>query len=109
MKHSKALEDIAYNTPNRNRVVGSKGHNDTVTYLYNQLTALGGYYNVSLQPWTARIWRNGSAVLIVNGKNISAVVAQYSPSGGLRTGLVLVNNSGCNSVSQCDTSFTRQC
>ena len=43
---SKTLEGFAYATPERNRVFGGPGHNATVNYLYDQIAALGNYYDV---------------------------------------------------------------
>ncbi|KAF2396070.1 putative aminopeptidase Y [Trichodelitschia bisporula] len=94
---AKTLETIAYSTPARNRLMGTKGHNDTVTYLYNQLTALN-YYNVTLQPWQGLIQLSGTAALFVNTWNISTIVAQFSPSGNISAPLTAVANLGCNAT-----------
>lgn len=80
--------------------MGTQGHNDTVTYLYNQLTspALGGYYNVTLQPWKGVIQLSGTGSLFANGANKSVTVAQFSPSANVTASIAVVNNLGCNVV-----------
>jgi carboxypeptidase Q len=100
MNHAKALEAIAYNTTGRNRLMGSPGHERTVDYLYKQLThpSLGGYYNVTLQPWSGIVQKSGTGSLFVNGKNTSITIGGYSPSGTSRAPLSLAGNLGCNEV-----------
>jgi carboxypeptidase Q len=112
LSHAKALQAIAYNTTGRNRLMGSPGHEGTVDYLYKQLThpSLGGYYNVTLQPWSGVVQKSGTGSLFVNGKNTSITIGTYSPSGTFRAPLSLANNLGCNEVSdknrQLDCSLT---
>jgi hypothetical protein len=98
---AKTLERFAYATPGRNRLMGTKGHNDTVNWLYNELTALGDYYNVTLQPWEGRVQINGSASFVANGVNQPALVGGYSPSttGTITAPVINVANLGCNPVS----------
>lgn len=102
MNHAKALEAIAYNTTGRNRVMGSSGHDRTVKYIYDQLThpSLGGYYNVTLQPFSSRVQTSAAGSLIVDGKNTSFSIGNYSPSGTFSAPLALVGNLGCNEVSE---------
>jgi len=101
LKHAQALEDIAYATPRRNRLMGTKGHNDTVTYLYQQLTApeLRGYYNVTLQPWQGVVQLSAEGSLFLDKTNTSIVVAEFSPSGKFSAPLAVAGNLGCNAVS----------
>lgn len=105
MNHAKALEAIAYNTTGRNRVIGSPGHEATVKYIYDQLTqpSLEGYYNVTLQEFSARIVKSATGSLIVNGKNLSINIGGYSPSGTLNASLALAGNLGCTEVSDSNT------
>lgn len=107
MSHTKALQAIAFNTKARNRFTGTLGHNRTVDYLYKQLTdpSLGGYYNVTLQPFIARIMKSASGSLFEAGKNISINVADFSPSGTFQTSLALIPNRGCNQVRERRTRF----
>lgn len=101
MNHAKALEAIAYNTTGRNRLMGSPGHEQTVDYLYKQLThpSLGGYYNVTLQPWNGIVQKSANGSLFINEKNTSFTIGTYSPSGTFRAPLALAGNLGCDLVS----------
>src|SRR5690349_7438801 len=56
-KHLKALQQIA-DKPGANgtRATGTQGHEDSVTYVKQQLEATG-YFNVSTQPFTATVFR----------------------------------------------------
>ena len=89
--------------------MGTKGHNDTVTYIYKQLTspALRGYYNVSLQEWEGVIQVNGTGTLFIDGVNTTVTIAQFSPSGNASLPLAVVNNLGCNAV-RISPSFSLQ-
>lgn len=101
LEHAKALESFAYKSPLRNRLLGTQGHNDTVTYLYNQLTApaLEGYYNVTLQPWLGTVQVSGTGSLTVNGGFRNVSVADFSPSGNASAPIAVVRNLGCSAVS----------
>ncbi|KAK3075991.1 hypothetical protein LTR53_000168 [Teratosphaeriaceae sp. CCFEE 6253] len=89
------LEDIAYATPGRNRVMGSAGHNGTVAYLVESLSALGDYYNVTVQPFIA-LYAEGEGTLAVDGVDQGAIYFEYSPGGNVTAPLVAVSNLGCN-------------
>jgi carboxypeptidase Q len=92
------LEDFAYATPGRNRVFGSPGHNATVNWLFDELSALNDYYTVTLQPFEA-LFSDGNASLIVNGVDQGANILTYTPSGTLvNTPVIAVSNFGCNST-----------
>ncbi|KAL8913926.1 MAG: hypothetical protein Q9171_001311 [Xanthocarpia ochracea] len=94
---SKTLEGFAYATPERNRVFGSPGHNATVNYLYDQIVALGDYYDVELQPFV-ELYTDGTATLKVNGVDQEAGLFTYSPSGKFTQPLVSVSNFGCGAA-----------
>lgn len=96
MAGAKKLEDIAYATPERNRVFGTKGHNDTVDYLVRELEKTG-YYDVSKQK-QVHLWSKSTATLKVNGEDKEVSPMTYSPSGEAKTEIVLVNNLGCVAV-----------
>ncbi|KKZ61809.1 aminopeptidase [[Emmonsia] crescens] len=93
MAGAKKLEDIAYATPERNRVFGTKGHNDTVDYLVRELEKTG-YYDVSKQK-QVHLWSKSTATMKVNGEDKEVSPMTYSPSGEAKTEIVLVNNLGC--------------
>lgn len=88
------LEDIAYATPGRNRVMGSEGHNNTVAYLVESLEALGDYYTVTTQPFMA-LYAEGDATLFVDGMDQGGVYFEYSPGGNVTAPFVAVANLGC--------------
>ncbi|KAI4176358.1 MAG: hypothetical protein LQ343_001097 [Gyalolechia ehrenbergii] len=94
---SQTLEGFAYATPERNRVFGGPGHNATVNYLYDQVAALGGYYNVELQPFV-ELYTSGSASVKVAGADQGASLFTYSPSGNFSEPLVAVANFGCEAA-----------
>lgn len=94
--HAQDLEDIAYATEGRNRVVGSEGHNNTVKYLVEQLEALGGYYNVELDPFQYTL-QQGVSNFSVNSVTYNSTVLEFSPEISIEgVPLVPVANLGCS-------------
>ncbi|KAI4185000.1 MAG: hypothetical protein LQ346_006005 [Caloplaca aetnensis] len=89
---SKVLEGFAYATPERNRVFGGTGHNATVNYLYDQVAALGGYYDVKFQPFV-ETYSAGNATVKVAGADQDAKLFTYSPSGKFTEPLVATDYS----------------
>ena len=99
MSHAQALEDIAYSTPERNRVMGSPGHRGTLDYVLGKLSDLGDYFNVEVQEFPVVYW-TGSGKLNVEDSTLEEVNAfRYSPAGSVTGELVHVLNNGCNVVS----------
>jgi hypothetical protein len=98
------LEDFAYASKERNRFIGTPGHNDTVYWLKATLESLDGYYNVSLQNFNAYVQLNGTInSFLVNGTAppaSSISLLEYSPTAKVTAPLVLVSNVGCNAVSR---------
>lgn len=89
---SQKLMDFA--TANEgNRAFGSKGHQATVDFLYDSLTALD-YYDVYKQEFIAP-FSAGSVALELGGVTVDAKVMTYSPSGSGDAGVVAVNSLGC--------------
>ncbi|EER44614.1 aminopeptidase [Histoplasma capsulatum H143] len=93
MAGAKKLEGIAYATPERNRVFGTKAHNDTVDYLVRELQRTH-YYDVVKQQ-QIHLWSMSNATFKVNGKDTEVTPMTYSPSGQSKADIVLVNNLGC--------------
>ncbi|KAK8205723.1 hypothetical protein IWZ01DRAFT_52635 [Phyllosticta capitalensis] len=91
------LQEIAYATPDRNRVFGSKGYNGTVDWLVSLLSAppYSDYYDVSTQPFQAE-YSAGNATLFVENEDQGASLMTYSPSGSVSAPLVQVSNLGCS-------------
>lgn len=94
---ARTLEGFAYATPERNRVFGSPGHNATVNYLYDQVTALGDYYTTEIQPFV-ELYSAGSVSLSVSGDALDAGIFTYSPAGKFTEPLAAVANFGCDAV-----------
>ena len=97
-EHESQLQSFAYAYPERNRIMGGQAHNDTVTYIYNTLSALD-YYDVTLQPWASVVQTFGEASLAIDGEAIDeATLMDYSASGNVTAPLVPVANLGCEQV-----------
>lgn len=75
------------------RVFGGAGHNATVDWLYEELSALG-YYDVTKQEFV-ELFSGGSGSLSVNGEEYEADLLTYTPSGTAEGSLVAVSNLGC--------------
>lgn len=88
------LQDFAYAYPERNRVFGGQGHNDTVNFLAQVLEETG-YYDVEIQPFV-ELFSGGNSSLSVNGKPYNQTLFTYTPSGRLNASIVAVNNFGCD-------------
>jgi aminopeptidase Y len=97
------LEDFAYASEERNRLIGSPGHNDTIYWIKDTLESLDGYYNVSLQEFFTVAQLNGTInSFLVDGAvppEGSFLLFDYSATGNVTAPLVVVNNLGCNAVS----------
>lgn len=104
LEGAQQLEDFAYASEERNRFIGSPGHNDTVYWLKDTLESLDGYYNVSLQNFYTVAQINGTInSFLVNGAAVlesDYLLFDYSASGNVTAPLVTVSNVGCNAVSQ---------
>jgi len=85
------LQEIAYSTPGKNRVIGSLGHEKTVAYIKSQLDT--NYYDVSLQGVELSVGIN--ATLTANNKTIEAYASTLAPAGNATGPLVAIPNLGC--------------
>ncbi len=92
---SQKLQDIA-NANGGIRAFGGAGHNATVDYLYETLTALKDY-DVVKQPFKA-IYAEGHASLTVDSVAIAAEVMTYTPGGEATKPLAAVANQGCDAA-----------
>ena len=90
------LQEIAYSTPGKNRVIGSQGHEDTVEYIKGQLEAFPDYYDVYTQDVPLSIGYN--ATLTANNKTIEAFAVTLAPGGNVTGPLVAIPSLGCNEV-----------
>jgi Zn-dependent M28 family amino/carboxypeptidase len=92
---SQKLQDFA-DAHGGNRAFGGGGHNATVDYLYETLTALN-YYDVVKQPFT-EIYSEGKGTLSVGDQAIEADILTYTPGGEATKPLVAVANLGCDAA-----------
>lgn len=90
------LQKIAYSTPGKNRVIGSKGHEDTVAYIKSQIEKYPDYYTIELQGVPLSLGQN--ATLTANGEAIEAYAVDLAPAGHVSGTLVNVPNLGCEEV-----------
>ncbi|KAH4041341.1 peptide hydrolase [Parastagonospora nodorum] len=101
------VQDIAYATKDRNRFIGTAGHNATVEWLKQELEALDGYYNVTLQTYFEVVQLNGTInAFSINGTAApagSSSLFEHSPTGAVSGKLVLVSNAACNFTDYPDT------
>ena len=77
------------------RRAATSGHNKTVDWIVDTLSAYPDYYDVEIQPFNMP---GGKAVFSVNGQSLLADYMIYSPEGSVTAPLVLVNNIGCEAV-----------
>lgn len=100
-KKAHELEDIAYSTPDRNRVMGSEGHQKTVDWITAYLDEMSGYYSYEVQPFEA-LYSNAQGTLTVEGEDVEAEAFEYSPSDSVEAEFVAVDNLGCNASDYSD-------
>jgi hypothetical protein len=91
------LQEIAYATERKNRVIGSKGHEDTVAWIKATLNQFPDYYDITLQGVDLSIGVN--ATLTANNKSIEAFATTLAPAGNATGALVAIPNLGCEEVS----------
>ncbi|KAK4551376.1 hypothetical protein LTR86_011205 [Recurvomyces mirabilis] len=89
------LEDAAYSTPDRNRVMSSLGHNDTIDLITSYLDKHADYFTYEVQPLIA-LYSQSSGNLTVDGEEQGAEPFSYTPSGDVSAPFVAVANLGCN-------------
>jgi hypothetical protein len=73
-----------------------------VEWLKQELEALDGYYNVTLQTYFEVVQLNGTInAFSINGTAVpagSSSLFEHSPTGAVSGNLVLVSNAACNFV-----------
>ncbi|KAL2070124.1 hypothetical protein VTL71DRAFT_14804 [Oculimacula yallundae] len=90
---AKKLEGFAYATTERNRLIGTPGHNATITWIHDTIAAFPDYYTVSLQPFDLAL--GISANLTVNAAPLEVFAVGLSPGGSVGGSLVHIPNLGC--------------
>ena len=94
---AKKLERFAYDSPAKNRVIGSEGHEATVNYIVDTLKQYPDYYNVTLQDVPLNV--GVSANVTILGEETDAYAVGFAPSGSATGNLVVIPNLGCEEVS----------
>ncbi|KAF2679723.1 Zn-dependent exopeptidase [Lentithecium fluviatile CBS 122367] len=94
-KKAQLFERFAYDSPDKNRVIGSEGHQATIDYITNQIKQFPDYYTVTQQPMPLSV--GVSANLTVNGAETEAYAVGLAPGGTATGKLVAIPNLGCNS------------
>ncbi|KAH6665511.1 putative leucine aminopeptidase 2 [Halenospora varia] len=93
LKKAKILEGFAYSTPQRNRLIGTPGHNSTINWIKGIIESFPDYYTVSLQPFDLAL--GVSANLTNNGVAMEAFAVGLAPGGHVTGPLTYVPNLGC--------------
>ena len=93
---AKTLEGFAYATQERNRVIGSPGHNATINWIKSTIEKYPEYYTVSLQPFDLSL--GVSANLTVNNKALEVYAVGLSPQGTVSGEIVVIPNLACDAV-----------
>ncbi|TVY21126.1 Leucine aminopeptidase 2 [Lachnellula arida] len=93
LKKAKILEDFAYSTPQRNRLIGTPGHNATVNWITDTIAQFPNYYTYYLEPFDLSL--GVSANLTNNGSSMEVFAVGLSPAGHVSGPLVYVPNLGC--------------
>ena len=88
------LQEAAYSTPQRNRVFGSPGSDNTIELITGYLDTVPDYFSYYLDEFVA-LYSQADGNLTINGVEYESSVFDYSPSGDVSAPLVLVDNLGC--------------
>ncbi|CAG8962341.1 hypothetical protein HYFRA_00005397 [Hymenoscyphus fraxineus] len=93
LSKAKTLEKFAYDTPKRNRQIGTPGHNAAINWIYDTLNQFPDYYESYLQPYDMLLHEDAN--LTVNGKALEVYSLGMSPSGKAKGPIVHIPNLGC--------------
>lgn len=96
LKKAQHLEGLAYATVERNRVIGSPGHNATINWIKSVIEKYPDYYTVSLQPFDLSL--GVSANLTLNGTPLEVFATALSPAGDVSGEVVVIPNLACDPV-----------
>lgn len=90
------LEGLAYATPQRNRIIGSPGHNATINWILDTIKKYPDYYTYELQPFDLRLGVGGN--LTLNGVAKEAYTTDLSAQGTAEGEVVVIKNLACDLV-----------
>jgi len=96
-KKAEILQDFAYKSPDKNRVIGTQGHQSTIDYIHDQIAKFPNYYTVELQPVPLLV--GDTANFTANTQAIEVFPVALAPSGSVSGPLIRVPNLGCVEVS----------
>lgn len=94
---AKKLEGFAYATEERNRLIGTPGHNATINWIKDTIASFPDYYSVYLQPFDLSL--GVSANLTVNDVALEVFAVGLSPQGTISGEIVHIPNLACEAVS----------
>lgn len=91
------LQEIAYSSPGRNRLIGTAGHEGTVAWITSILDQYPDYYTYYLQPLALSV--GAGANLTLGGVVVPDTFAvDLAPSGTVSAPVVSVANLACDLV-----------
>lgn len=90
------LQEIAYSSPGRNRLIGTAGHEGTVAWITSILDQYPDYYTYYLQPLSLSV--GAGANLTIGGVVTEAFAVDLAPSGSVSAPVVSVANLACDLV-----------
>ncbi|KAH7364791.1 putative leucine aminopeptidase 2 [Rhexocercosporidium sp. MPI-PUGE-AT-0058] len=88
------LQEIAYATPGRNRLIGTAGHEGTVAWITSVLDQYPDYYTYYLQPLSLSV--GAGANLTIGGVVTEAFAVDLAPAGTVSAPVVSVANLACD-------------
>lgn len=97
------FERFAYDSPAKNRVIGSEGHQATIDYITKTIKQYPKYYTITQQPMPLSV--GVEANVTINGRDVSAYAVGLAPGGTASGSLVAIPNLGCEE-SDFPTSLT---
>jgi len=96
LHHAWHFQNFAVGSTDGNRAFGGIGHNATVGYLFNEISKLSEWYDVTLQPFWER-YSAATGSLVVDGDVEVFYAARGTPSvKNLKAELGAAKGEGCN-------------
>jgi hypothetical protein len=96
LKKANILEGFAFATKERNRLIGTPGHNSTVNWIKDTIMQYPDYYDYYLQPFNLSL--GISANLTINNAPLEVFAVGLAPGGSVSGSIVHIPNLGCDAV-----------
>jgi hypothetical protein len=96
LKKANILERFAFATKERNRLIGTPGHNATVNWIKDTIAQYPDYYDYYLQPFDLSL--GISANLTINNAPLEVFAVGLAPGGSVSGSIVHIPNLGCDAV-----------